>query len=96
MFTGYLVLVLHFLQFVSKIFKRWAIIWFFTPAVFHNLVTAKLSLKEIKEKRCISDNCQRAQPSEDARLARRQHYRAVRKYCAGDQNLECTREMFVR
>ena len=23
-------------------------------------------------------NCQRAQPSEDARLARRQHYRAVR------------------
>ena len=41
MFTGYLVLVLHFLQFVSKIFKRWTIIRIFSPAVLHNLVTAK-------------------------------------------------------
>ena len=41
MFTGYLVLVLHFLQLVSKIFKRWAIIRIFSPAVLHNLVPAK-------------------------------------------------------
>ena len=37
-----------------------------------------------------------SQPSEDARLARRQHYRAVRKYCVGGKNLECSRGMFVR
>ena len=35
-------------------------------------------------------------PSEDARLARWQHYRAVRRYCAGGQNLEWSRDMFVR
>ena len=29
-----------------------------------------------------------SQPSEDARLVRRQHYRAVRKYCVGGKNLE--------
>ena len=34
-----------------------------------------------------------SQPSEDARLVRRQHYRAVRKYCAGGKNLEL---FFVR
>ena len=28
-----------------------------------------------------------SQPSEDARLARRQHYRAVREYCLGGKNL---------
>ena len=45
MFTGYLVLVFHFLQFVSKNFKRWPIIRIFLPAVLHNLVTAKRLLK---------------------------------------------------
>ena len=45
MFTGYLVLVFHFLQFVSKNFKRWPIIRIFLPAVLHNLVTAKILLK---------------------------------------------------
>lgn len=34
-----------------------------------------------------------SQPSEEAR---RQHYRALRKYCAGGKNLEWSRDMFVR
>ena len=29
-----------------------------------------------------------SQPSEDARLVRRQHYRAARKYCVGGKNRE--------
>ena len=43
-----------------------------------------------------SDLLPTSQPSEDARLASRQHYRAVRKYCVGGKNLECSRGMFVR
>ena len=37
-----------------------------------------------------------SQPSEDARLVRRQHYRAVLKYCVGGKNLEWSRGVFVR
>ena len=39
--------------------------------------------------------CQR-QPNEDARLARRRHFRALQKYRAGGKNLEWSRDMFVR
>ena len=47
----YLMLVLHFLQFVSKVFKRWAIIRIFSPAVLHNLITVKKRARlEISDK----------------------------------------------
>ena len=37
-----------------------------------------------------------SQPGGEARPARRQHYRSVWKYCAGEKNLEWSRDMFVR
>ena len=50
--------------------------------------TLGLSFKVPKTYRDYPLTSLESQPSEDARLVRRQHFRAVRKYSAGRENLE--------
>ena len=59
-------------------------------------ISSHVKDKKVSSLRAMKILLPTSQPSEDARLARRQHYRAVRKYCVGGKNLECSRGMFVR